>query len=161
MFWRSSNSGNDSSLAIQQAIDYCVANRISTVRITGVNTYKIVKPIVIKSNVRLELDPTVTLQIDGDFNAFELQSNASIVGGTIQVINPLFQSAVIYVSGSQQIEVPNQSVISNINIINTTPSYKGKAIHFIVKRHGIILVSFKLNLFKLKLSNCNIFENRV
>ena len=86
------------------------------------------------------MDPTVTLQIDGDFNAFELQSNASIVGGTIQVINPLFQSAVIYVSGSQQIEVPNQSVISNINIINTTPSYKGKAIHFIVKRHGIILV---------------------
>ncbi|MFH4082249.1 hypothetical protein WAJ09_23030, partial [Acinetobacter baumannii] len=81
---------------------------------------------VIKSNVRLELDPTVTLQIDGDFNAFELQSNASIVGGTIQVINSLFQSAVIYVSGSQQIEVPNQSVISNINIINTTPSYKGK-----------------------------------
>ncbi|MDR5049187.1 hypothetical protein FNE59_27580, partial [Bacillus thuringiensis] len=33
------NSGNDSSLAIQQAIDYCVANRISTVRITGVNTH--------------------------------------------------------------------------------------------------------------------------
>lgn len=144
------NSGNDSSLAIQQAIDYCVANRISTVRITGVNTYKIVKPIVIKSNVRLELDPTVTLQIDGDFNAFELQSNASIVGGTLQVINPLFQSVVIYVSGSQQIEVPNQSVISNINIVNATPSYKGKAIHFIVKRHGILLVSFKLNLFKLK-----------
>ncbi|KHA17690.1 hypothetical protein OY36_19270, partial [Bacillus anthracis] len=33
------NSGNDSSLAIQQAINYCVANRISTVRITGVNTH--------------------------------------------------------------------------------------------------------------------------
>ena len=59
------NSGNDSSLAIQQAIDYCVANRISTVRITGVNTYKIVKPIVIKSNVRLELDPTVTRKLMG------------------------------------------------------------------------------------------------
>ena len=38
---------------------------------------------------------------------------------------------------SQQIEVPNQSVISNINIINTTPSYKGKAIHFIVKGMGL------------------------
>ena len=86
------NSGNDSSLAIQQAINYCVANRISTVRITGVNT------IIIKSNVRLELDPTVTLQIDGDFNVFELQQNASITGGTVQVINPVFQSAVIYVS---------------------------------------------------------------
>lgn len=155
------NSGNDSSLAIQQAINYCVANRISTVRITGVNTYKIVKPIIIKSNVRLELDPTVTLQIDGDFNVFELQQNASITGGTVQVINPVFQSAVIYVSGSQQIEVPNHSLISNINIINATSSYKGKAIHFYCQKHGIILVSFKLTLFKLKLSNCNTFKDRI
>ena len=127
-----------------------VANRISTVRITGVNTYKIVKPIVIKSNVRLELDPTVTLQIDGDFNAFELQSNASIVGGTIQVINSLFQSAVIYVSGSQQIEVPNQSVISNINIINTTPSYKGKAIHFYCQKAWDYISFFQVKFIQIK-----------
>ena len=81
---------------------------------------------------------------------FELQQNASITGGTVQVINPVFQSAVIYVSGSQQIEVPNHSLISNINIINATSSYKGKAIHFYCQKHGIILVSFKLTLFKLK-----------
>lgn len=144
------NSGNDSSLAIQQAINYCVANRISTVRITGVNTYKIVKPIIIKSNVRLELDPTVTLQIDGDFNVFELQQNASITGGTVQVINPVFQSAVIYVSGSQQIEVPNHSLISNINIINATSSYKGKAIHFYCQKAWDYISFFQVNFIQIK-----------
>lgn len=144
------NSGNDSSLAIQQAINYCVANRISTVRITGVNTYKIVKPIIIKSNVRLELDLTVTLQIDGDFNVFELQQNASITGGTVQVINPVFQSAVIYVSGSQQIEVPNHSLISNINIINATSSYKGKAIHFYCQKAWDYISFFQVNFIQIK-----------
>ncbi|MEH7457963.1 hypothetical protein V7183_12175 [Bacillus sp. JJ1127] len=145
-----SNSGNDSSTAIQQAIDYCEANRISTVRITGVNVYKILKPIVIKANVRLELDPTVTLQVDGDFNAFELQKNASITGGTIQVVNSIFQSAVIYVSGSQQIEVPNQSVISNINIINATSSYKGIAVHFYCQKAWEYISFFQVNSIQIK-----------
>ncbi|KFN02228.1 hypothetical protein D0U04_03080 [Bacillus clarus] len=144
------NSGNDSSVAIQQAIDYCVANRISTVRITGVNTYKILKAIVIKENVRLELDPTVTVQIDGNFNAFELQKNASITGGNIQVVNPVFQSSVIYVPGSQQIEVPNQSVISNINIINTTSLYKGIAIHFYCQKAWDYISFFQVNFIQIK-----------
>lgn len=63
----------DNSQAIQEAINYCAANNYSKVVITGKKQYTISSPIVIKSNVHLEMDPTVTLIVKGDFQVFELQ----------------------------------------------------------------------------------------
>ncbi|MEN1936959.1 hypothetical protein AAIE21_15525 [Paenibacillus sp. 102] len=120
----------NNSPAIQEAIDYCVANNYSKVVITGKKQYTISSPIVMKSNVHLEMDPTVTLIAKGNFQVFELQKNSSISGGSIEIVDNSFNSSVLFLSGAQQIEIHNHTCISNINIINRTTTYQGIAIHF-------------------------------
>ncbi|MCI0766027.1 hypothetical protein [Bacillus sp. TL12] len=120
----------NNSQAIQEAIDYCVANNYSKVVITGKKQYTISSPIVMKSNVHLEMDPTVTLIVKGNFQVFELQKNSSISGGSIEIVDNSFNSSVLFLSGAQQIEIHNHTCISNINIINRTTTYQGIAIYF-------------------------------
>jgi hypothetical protein len=119
----------NNSQAIQDAINYCVSNNHSKVVITGKKQYTLSSPIVIKSKVHLEIDPTVTLIVKGNFKVFELQKDASISGGTIEIVDVSFRSSVIFLSGAQQIEIHNHTSISNINIINRTTTYQGTAIH--------------------------------
>ncbi|MDZ5606148.1 hypothetical protein U2I54_03245 [Bacillus pseudomycoides] len=142
----------NNSQAIQEAINYCVANNYSKVVITGKKQYTISSPIVIKSNVHLEMDPTVTLIVKGNFQVFELQKNTSISGGSIEIMDNSFNSSVLFLSGTQQIEIHNHTCISNINIINRTTTYQGIAIHFsctkawdfisFVKAHSIQITNF-------------------
>lgn len=142
----------NNSQAIQEAINYCVANNYSKVVITGKKQYTISSPIVIKSNVHLEMDPTATLIVKGNFQVFELQKNASISGGSIEIVDNSFNSSVLFLSGAQQIEIHNHTSISNINIINRTTTYQGIAIHFsctkawdfisFVKAHSIQITNF-------------------
>ncbi|MEI4619863.1 hypothetical protein KFD70_06835 [Bacillus pfraonensis] len=142
----------NNSQAIQEAIDYCVTNNYSKVVITGKKQYTISSPIVMKSNVHLEMDPTVTLIVKGNFQVFELQKNSSISGGSIEIVDNSFNSSVLFLSGAQQIEIHNHTSISNLNIINRTTTYQGIAIHFsctkawdfisFVKAHSIQITNF-------------------
>ncbi|ENQ3080845.1 hypothetical protein [Bacillus multifaciens] len=144
------NSIVDSSSAIQQAIDYCVVNHLSKVMITGVQFYTISQPIVIKSNVHLFLDPDVILKVNGNFNVFELKKNASISGGTIEIMNKDFQKSVIYVEGSQQIEIDNHTFITNINIVNNTGQYNGIAIHLYCAKAWDFISFLKVSSVQIK-----------
>ncbi|WP_285765470.1 hypothetical protein [Peribacillus sp. SI8-4] len=133
----------DNSAAIQAAIDYCADNKYSKVVITGTKQYTLSSPIIIKSNVHLEMDPTITLHVKGNFQVFELQKDASISGGTIEVVDKSFNSSVIFLSGEQQIEIHNHTAISNINLINRSASYQGIAIHLSCKKAWDFISFFK------------------
>lgn len=133
----------DNSPAIQQAINYCKTNNHSKVVITGKKQYNLSSPIVIKSNVHLEIDPTVTLIVKGNFQVFELEKDASILGGTIEIVDNSFNSTVIFISGAQQIEINNHTTISNINIINRTSTYLGIAIQLYCKKAWDFISFFK------------------
>ncbi|MFE4896533.1 glycoside hydrolase family protein [Peribacillus butanolivorans] len=143
----------DNSPAIQDTINYCVANNHSKVVITGKKQYTLSSPIVIKSNVHLEIDPTVTLIIKGNFRVFELQKDASISGGTIEIVDNSFNSSVIFLSGAQQIEIHNHTTISNINIINRTTTYQGIAIHLYCEKAWDFISFFKA--CSLQITNFN------
>ncbi|MFJ7467871.1 hypothetical protein ACIQWI_04905 [Peribacillus frigoritolerans] len=133
----------DNSPAIQAAIDYCVDNNYSKVVITGKKQYTLSSPIIIKQNVHLEIDPTITLIVKGNFQVFELQKDASLSGGTIEVVDTSFNSSVIFLSGAQQIEIHNHTAISNINIINRTTTYQGIAIHLYCNKAWDFISFFK------------------
>ena len=135
----------DNSPAIQEAINNCIANNHSKVVITGKKQYILSSPIVIKSNVSLEIDSTVTLLVKGDFQVFELQKDASISGGTIEIMDNSFNSTVIFLSGAQQIEIHNHTSISDINIINRTTTYQGIAIQLYCKNAWDFISFFKAN----------------
>jgi hypothetical protein len=141
----------DNSQAIQEAINYCITNNHSKVVITGKKQYSLSSPIIIKSNVHLEIDPTVTLLVKGNFQVFELQKDASISGGTIEIVDTNFNSSVIFLSGSQQIEIHNHTSISNINIINRTTTYQGVAIHLSCKK-AWDFISF-LKIYSIQITN--------
>ncbi|MCX2826152.1 hypothetical protein RGU76_00980 [Bacillus pseudomycoides] len=143
----------DNSQAIQEAINYCAANNYSKVVITGKKQYTISSPIVIKSNVHLEMDPTVTLIVKGNFQVFELQKNTSISGGSIEIVDNSFNSSVLYLSGAQQIEIPNHTSISNINIINRTTTYQGIAIHLSCKKAWDFISFFQA--YSIQITNFN------
>lgn len=143
----------DNSQAIQEAINYCAANNYSKVVITGKKQYTISSPIVIKSNVHLEMDPTVTLIVKGNFQVFELQKNTSISGGSIEIVDNIFNSSVLYLSGAQQIEIHNHTSISNINIINRTTTYQGIAIHLSCKKAWDFISFFQA--YSIQITNFN------
>lgn len=135
----------DNSPAIQEAINNCLANKYSKVVITGKKQYVLSSPIVIKSNVSLEIDSTVTLIVKGNFQVFELQKDASISGGTIEIVDDSFNSTVILLSGAQQIEMHNHTSISNINIINRTTTYQGIAIQLYCKKAWDFISFIRVN----------------
>ncbi|KMY51029.1 hypothetical protein [Peribacillus loiseleuriae] len=139
----------NNSPAIQEAIDYCVANHHSKVVITGKKQYTLASPIVIKSNVHLEIDSTVTLIVKGNFQVFELQKDASITGGTIEIVDNSFNSSVIFLSGAQQIEIHNHTSISNINIMNRTNTYQGIAIHLACKKAWDFISFLKIHAIQI------------
>lgn len=135
----------DNAPAIQAAIDNCIADKYSTVVITGKKQYVLSSPIVIKSNVSLEIDSTVTLIVKGNFQVFELQKDASISGGTIEIVDDRFNSTVILLSGDQQIENHNHTSISDINIKNRTTTYQGIAVQLYCKKAWDFISFVKVN----------------
>ncbi|MDC7723230.1 hypothetical protein PNF31_20695 [Priestia megaterium] len=120
----------DDAPAIQQAIDYAEANKLSRVLLTGDYTYAIASPLVIKPSISFEMDSGTKLKVTGNYHVFTLQKDASISGGTVEVTDPSFISSVIYLHGSQQLETGNKTTISNISMINTSGAYNGKGIYF-------------------------------
>lgn len=135
----------DNSPAIQEAINHCLANNHSKVVITGKKQYVLASPIVIKSNVHLEIDPTITLIVKGNFQVFELQKDASISGGTIEIVDNSFNSTVIFLSGAEQIEIHNHTSIVDVNIINRTTTYQGIAVQFYCKKAWDFISFVKVN----------------
>lgn len=139
----------DNSSAIQEAINNCVDNNNSKVVVTGKKQYVLSSPIVIKSNVSLEIDSTVTLIVKGNFQVFELEKNASISGGTIEIVDNSFNSTVIFLSGAQQIENHNHTSLSNINIINRTTTYQGIAIQLYCKKAWDFISFIRVNAIQI------------
>ncbi|MFB5662653.1 hypothetical protein [Alteribacillus sp. HJP-4] len=139
----------DDSAAIQTAINYAGESQIGTVKILGNTDYYLEEGIVIKKGVRLELGQNTRLFVLEDFRAVDIRKNASIHNGMIEVVDPGFQSEVIYLDGDQKFWSWDSTQIKNIRIINSSESFRGTAVSLAADGpdHFISFVNFtNLNL---------------
>lgn len=118
----------DDAKVIQQAINDSFINKEGLVKLPGNKKYVIRSGIVIKEGVTLELGLNTKILIDGNFKAIQLEKNASIINGTIEVINPTFQSEVIFIEGKYKFWSWERTEVTNVSIINSSGSHKGSAL---------------------------------
>jgi hypothetical protein len=118
----------DDAEVIQQAIDESYRNKEGLVLLPSNKHYVIRSGLVIKEGVTLQLGQNTKILIDGDFKAIELEKNASIENGILEVVNPQFKSEVIYLDGKQKLWSWERTSVHNVSIINSSGSHRGTAI---------------------------------
>ncbi|MCM3598322.1 glycoside hydrolase family 55 protein [Metabacillus idriensis] len=127
---------NDDSLAIQKAIDYSAKSKIGKVKLQGNKNYILTRGIKIKEGVTLEFDQNTRLYIEGNFRGIEVEKNASIYNGIIEVSSPEFDDEVIYLNGSEQFWSSTRTNISNVTIVNSSERNKGTGIKLVSEKSG-------------------------
>lgn len=122
------NDLKDDAIVIQQAINNSFKNKEGLVKLTGNKKYVIRSGLVIKEGVTLELGKNTKILIDGNFRAIQLEKNASIINGTIEVIDPKFNSEVVFIEGKHKFWSWERTEVTNVSIINSSGSHKGSAL---------------------------------
>jgi hypothetical protein len=112
-------NGADDEIKIQAAIDFAVANSIKTVLLEDV-AYTVSTPIVIKPNIKLMGGKGSSFMVYGaNYNAVEIQKNASLEGLTINVDDINFIGNVLYLDGKHKYYNSwNRSAIKDVAIID-------------------------------------------
>lgn len=123
----------DDAKVIQHAINESYKNKGGMVKLPGNKQYVIRSGLIIREGVTLELGRNTKILIDGDFRAIQLEKNASIVNGILEVVNPSFKSEVIYLDGKHQFWSWERTTVHNLSIINSSGSHKGTAISLYAK----------------------------
>lgn len=146
-FGANGNDLKDDAKAIQKAINYSQSKKIGKVKLTGNKHYVIHSPIVVKEGVELEFDLNTRLFIAGDFRALEIEKNASITNGMIEVTEEDFNSEVIVLNGKHQFWSHERTEINNVTIINSSGNRQGTGLMLFANEpdHFISFVNF-LNL---------------
>lgn len=130
------NDLKDDAEVIQRAINNSYKNKDGLVKLTGNKQYVIRSGLVIKEGVTLELGQNTKILIDGDFRAIQLEKNASVINGMIEVVDPDFKSEVIFLDGKHKFWSWERTQINNVSIINSSRSHRGSAISLHANGNG-------------------------
>ena len=143
-FGANGEDSKDDFQSIQEAINQSYDSKIGKVKLSGNKSYILKKGIVIKEGVELEFGQNTRLRIEGSFRAIEVKKNASISNGIIEIMDPDFESDVIYLDGIQKIWSWDRTQIKNVTILNTSGSHKGTGLHLYAggPGHFISFVNF-------------------
>ena len=117
-------SGSTDSIKIQAAINFAQTNNKKVV-LSGNKTYSLNTPIVIKKGVELRARRLTQYTVQGNFRVFELQQNASLVGGFITINSSSYTSDVIFLDGKYQYEKTN---VKDLYLTNWSGKVGGTAI---------------------------------
>jgi hypothetical protein len=128
-FGADGNDQQDDYSAIQAAIDYSYENEKLPVKLLG-KSYLLKRGLQLKEGVTLELGMATKLLVEGNFNVLEAEQKTAIKNGTIEITNPEFSGAVIYVSGKEQIWTADRIHIENVTLYNSSGSNRGEGILF-------------------------------
>ncbi|WP_232324877.1 glycosyl hydrolase family 28-related protein [Halobacillus mangrovi] len=128
-FGASGDDSKDDSSAIQAAIDSSYENDNLPVQLLG-KTYILKQGLRLKEGVSLEMGVATKILVEGNFNVLELERKTSITNGTIEITTPEFQSAVIHVSGKEQVWTTERIQLENVTLYNSSGSNRGKGIYF-------------------------------
>ncbi|MGI8315848.1 hypothetical protein [Halobacillus mangrovi] len=128
-FGASGDDSKDDSRAIQAAIDSSYERDKLPVQLLG-KTYILKQGLRLKEGVALEMGVATKLLVEGNFNVLELERKTSISNGTIEITTPEFQSAVIHVSGKEQVWTTERIQLENVTLYNSSATNRGKAIYF-------------------------------
>lgn len=132
----------DDTNAIQNAINECVTKKKDTVELKDNKEYIIRSPIVIKKGVTLRLGNNTKIKAIGNFRVFELENDAALVGGVIEITDSAFDKEVIYLDGKHVFYTYNKAEVKDVLIRNTSGSYKGKALSLFAGMKNWECVSF-------------------
>ena len=135
-FGANGEDARDDSESIQKAIEYSAKSNVGMVRLSGNKTYVLTKGVIIREKVELQLDQNTKIQVNGDFRVFELERNASITNGIIEVVTPTFTSEVIYIDGQTQNWSTERTRVHNVAIINSNGTHQGTAISLNANKPG-------------------------
>lgn len=143
-FGANGEDSKDDFQSIQEAINHSYDSKIGKVKLSGNKSYILKKGIVIKEGVELEFGQNTRLRIEGSFRAIEVKKNASISNGIIEILDPDFESDVIYLDGIQKIWSWDRTQIKNVTILNTSGTHKGTGLHLYAggPGHFISFVNF-------------------
>ncbi|MGG1686663.1 glycosyl hydrolase family 28-related protein [Pseudalkalibacillus sp. NRS-1564] len=137
---------SDDTKAIQNAINKTSNINASEVILQANKSYIISSPILIKEGVKITLGYNTRLQINGDFNAIELEKNASISGGIIEIISSDFNSSVLSLDGKNQFYgIWETTEIHDLKFLNSSGETKGTALSLFARgpSHYISFINFK------------------
>ncbi|WP_394239116.1 hypothetical protein [Niallia oryzisoli] len=128
-FGANGEDSKDDSRAIQKAINFSKKSNIGKVKLVGNKNYIIQKGIVIEEGVELEFGQNTRLMVEGNFRVIEVEKNASISNGIIEIVDKDFDSDVIYLDGKQRFWSWERTQIQNVTIINSSNSHRGIGLH--------------------------------
>ena len=117
-------SGSTDSIKIQAAINFAQSSNKKVV-LTSNKTYFLNAPIVIKEGVELRGSKDTQYTVQGNFRVFELQQDASLVGGFITINSSSYNSDVIFLDGKYQYEKTN---VKDLYLTNWSGKNGGTAI---------------------------------
>ncbi|UZJ79377.1 glycosyl hydrolase family 28-related protein [Fictibacillus sp. KU28468] len=118
----------DDSKAIQKAINSAASTKIGKVMLSGNKHYVLSSGITVKEGVELEFGQNTKVWIEGNFRAFTLHKNASLINGILEVTSPKFHSEVIYLDGKEKFWSADRTRVDNVTILNSSGSHKGTAV---------------------------------
>ncbi|MGG3449603.1 hypothetical protein [Domibacillus aminovorans] len=138
-------SRKDYSDAIQKAIDFCAAHKKEKVKLKANKKYTIKSGFTVKEGVKVEFGQNSILIVTGDFQVMNVEKDAVIINGTIQVMDPSFGSEVIYLKGNEQFDATNKTRIENMTIVNESGKHEGIGLSLYAKGpwHNISFVNFE------------------
>ncbi|MGG3887513.1 hypothetical protein [Metabacillus fastidiosus] len=136
---------DDYSEAIQKAIDFCATHKKEKVKLKANKEYVIKSGFTVKEGVEIEFGKNSVLIVRGNDRVITVEKNAVIKNGTIQIIDPSFQSEVIFLKGQDDFDATNTTRVENMTIINKSKSYKGTGLSLYAKGpwHNISFVHFE------------------
>lgn len=138
---------SDDTHAIQKAIDKAnKSDKVKSVHLRANRSYVITSSLIIKEGVELVLESSTRLQIKGDFRGIELEKNASLIGGVIEVITSNFESEVIYMDGKHKFYgIWDNTEVRGIRILNSSGSMGGTALSLFAEgpSHFISFINFQ------------------
>ncbi|MCA0991442.1 glycoside hydrolase family 55 protein [Pseudalkalibacillus hwajinpoensis] len=137
---------SDDTKAIQNAINKTANMNVSEVILQDNKSYIISSPILIKEGVKFTLGYNTRLQINGDFDAIELEKNASISGGIIEIISSNFNSSVLSLDGKNQFYgIWETTEIHDLKLLNSSGEITGTALSLFASgpSHYISFINFK------------------
>ncbi|MGE6487555.1 hypothetical protein [Paenisporosarcina sp. NPDC076898] len=124
--------GATDSLKIQAAINFAEKNNQKVV-VSGNRTYSLNAPIVIKKGVEVQASRATHYTVQGNFRVFELQQDASLVGGFITINSSSYNSDVIYLDGKYQYE---KTCVKDLYLTNWSGKNGGTAIKLYAGANG-------------------------
>ncbi|MBD7908746.1 hypothetical protein [Sporosarcina gallistercoris] len=140
-----SGQTEDYSKAIQQAIDFCASQKKEKVKLRANKVYTIKSGFTVKKGVELEFGTNSVLAVKGNYRVLTVEKDSVIRNGTIQIMDPVFQSEVIFLKGNDQYDASNKTRVENMTIINKSKSNKGTGLSLYAKGkwHNISFVQFE------------------